>query len=212
MNKVYSIVLFAFLVFNIGTISGQSSEVRDLVEKMFNDVQNKDFESLLEITHPKVFEIVPKEQMLTLIKNMFEGNDEFSIELPENKPEYFISELFQGKENNLEYAFVNYDMSIKMTFNNQEFDEETKKMMKPMMKAQGMEIEFLSKNAMQVLMKDRLVIILKEEATKNKWVMVNYDADSPLFYQVISSDLLETAKEYKQNLMLETKKSEENSN
>lgn len=199
--------LIAFLPLSI---HAQQAEVKAMVDKMFADVLNKDFESLLNMTHPKVFDLVPKEQMLPIIKSTFEGNDEFSVELPKETPSYKISEVFKGKNNNLEYAFVTYDMAMNMTFKKQEFDEESKKMMIPIMKAQGMDVTFTSSNSMNVLMRDRLTIFLKEDATKNEWVVVNYDANSPLFYQVLSSDLLEAAKTYKQNLMLESKKKTEN--
>ena len=75
-----------------------------------------------------------------------------------------VTHLFKGAENNLEYAFVSYDMRMKMTFNNQEFDDESKEMMTSMMKAQGMDITFISNSTMDVLLKDSLTIMLKEDA------------------------------------------------
>jgi hypothetical protein len=96
-----------------------------------------------------------------------------------------------------------------MIFNNQEFKDEEKETMISMMNVQGMEVEFISNNSLKVFIKDNLTIILKEDSTDNKWVMINYNPDSPLTYQILSSSLLEKAKEYKQNLMLERKKKRE---
>ncbi len=204
-------ILFSLLVITALSSSHaqEKSVVEDLVNKMFVDVLNKDFDAIIDMTHPKVFDIAPKEQIKEVFKMTFEGNDEFSIEIFDKIPEYKVSEVFKGTANNLEYAFVSYDMRMKMTFNNQEFDDESKQMMTSMMSAQGMYVNFISDNTMDVLLKDSLTIMLKEDATNNQWVMVNYDADSPLFYQVVSSDLIEKAKEYKQNLMLESKKKSE---
>jgi hypothetical protein len=205
-------ILFSLsIIATLSTAHAQENKsvIKDLAHKMFVDVLNKDFDAIIDMTHPKVFDIAPKEQIREVFKMTFEGNDEFSIEIFDKIPEYKVSKIFKGAANNLEYAFVSYDMKMKMTFNNQEFDDESKKMMTSMMKAQGMDINFISDSAMDVLLKDSLTIMLKEDATNNQWVMVNYDADSPLFYQVVSSDLIEKAKEYKQNLMLESKRKSE---
>ncbi|WP_406683553.1 hypothetical protein N1F78_12800 [Seonamhaeicola sp. MEBiC1930] len=212
MNYILKFVLaFSFLLGSVNVISSQNSskDLSVLVDKMFSDVINKDFESLLDMTHPKVYDILPRAKMLSVIKMMFEGNEEYSIETAKEAPEYVVSEIYKGKSNNLEYAFVSYDMDMKMTFKSQEFDDEAIKMMTTMMKAQGMDVEFVSSNTLEAIVKNSMTILLKEDATEGKWVLLNYDADSPLFYQVVSSDLVEKAKKYKQDLMLVSKKQSE---
>jgi len=184
--------------------------IDSIAKQMFVDVNNKNFDAILEMTHPKVFDLVPKESMKTVIKSMFEGNDEFSIEIPNEIPDYKLSDVFSADEDNLEYAFLSYDMKMNMTFKGETFEDEAKEMMISMMKTKGMDVEFISDNTMKVLMRDRLTIILNDDNTEKKWVMINYDPDSPLFYQVLSSNLLEKAKEYNQDLMLESKKKREN--
>lgn len=205
-------LVFLLSIFSFGCFAQNVTEGNDnlaiLANQMFVDVNNKDFDAILDMMHPKVYEIVPKNQMKKVIKSMFEGTDEFVIEIPKEIPRYKISEVFKGNENNLEYGFVSYDMKMKMTFNNQEFDADSKNMMKTMMQAKGMDVTFISNNSLDVLMKDRLTILLKEDDTNNEWVMVNYDPDSPLSYKVLSSDVLEAAKDYSRGLMLERKKSE----
>lgn len=189
------------------TISAQQSteQINKIVKKMFVDINEKDYGAILEMTHPKVFEIVPKETMKKFLENMFEGNEEFSIEIPKMNPDYKLSEIFKGSKDNLEYAFVSYDMKMKMTFLNQEFDEETKQVMASMMKMKDMDVSFISNSSMDVFMKNRVTILLKDNSTENKWVMVNYDADSAFFHEILPKSLLEAAKDYKQNLMLESK-------
>lgn len=216
-QKLFKTVVFGLTLF-LGLSESVAQEdfnaelkyIDSLAQKMFIDINNKDFEAILDMTHPKVFEMYPKEEMKTFIKSMFEGNEEFSIEMPKIIPKYTLSKLFKSEENNLNYVFVSYDMPMKMTFNQQEFDDEGKKMMISMMSLQGMDVDFISNNALNVLMKDSVTIILKEDATFNKWVMVNYNPDSPLFYQIVSSEVMDEAKGYKQNLMLERKKNSEN--
>lgn len=215
MIKKNKILLFWFILLGCLTYSYaqetvNTREVETVAHKMFVDLNNLDYDAILDMTHPKVFDLVSKEQMKTLFMSMFEGNDEFSVEIPKTIPDYKVSDVYKGKENNLEYAFVSYDMSMKMTFNNQEFDDEGKEMMINMMKVQGMDVAFLSNSTMDVLMRDRVTILLKEDATENNWVMINYDPDSPITYQLLSTDLLEKTKQYRQNLLLDSKKKSDN--
>lgn len=208
------IVFILFLLIGVNSFgqdenSTDIAEVKVLTEKMFEDTNNRDFDALLDASHPKLFEIVSKEQMKQVLKSTLEGNEEYSIEIPKIEPVYKLSKVFEEENDNLKYVFISYEMKMKMTFNNQEFDNESKEMMKLMMEGKGIDVEFISKSSLKMLIKNSIVIALKESATDNKWVMINYDADSPIMYRLLPTFVLESAKKYKQNLMLESKKKTE---
>jgi hypothetical protein len=206
--KKYS---FNFLVcFLLTSVSGFSQELNEIANKMFVDMNNRDYDAILDMTHPKVFDIVSKEQMKTVLKSTLEGNSEFSIEIPKQTPEFKVSEVYKEEKDDLSYAFVTYDMTMKMTFHKQTFNDESKEMMKGVMQSKGMDVTFVSDNSMSVLMNNRMTIILKDTSTKGKWVMINYDPDSPLMDGILSKSLLETAKGYQQDLMLESKEKKQN--
>ncbi|PWG05277.1 hypothetical protein [Polaribacter aquimarinus] len=207
-SKILSLLSVFFLLISIKVYS-QNKELDVVAKQMFIDMNNRDFDAIVNMTYPKVFDFASKEQMKNLIKTVFEGNKEMSINIPKIIPVYKLSKIFKKEKNNLEYAFVSYDLKMKMTFHNIEFDDEKKKMMIPMMKAKGMFVKFISNNSMDVLMKDRITIILRDDSTKNKWTMMNYDPDSPLFYQMTPTPLIEAAKKYKQDLLLVSKKNSE---
>jgi len=211
ISKLLAAVLLIVMSFNISFAQDETAKVLDSISlKMFKDMNNKDYEAIIDMTHPKVFEIVPKENMLELIKSMFEGNEEFSIEIPNETPKYKVSEMYRDEESKTDFAFTSYDLKMKMTFNQQDFGEEEKEMMVKMMKIQDMDVKFISNNTLDVLMKNRLTILLKNEETNNNWSMLNYDQNSPLFFQLVATGVIEKSKEYHQNLMLENKKNEEN--
>ena len=219
VNKKYKLkVVFScfLLLMSAGVFAQDKSNVKalnkvsKLAKQMFVDMNNRDYDAILDMTHPKVFDIASREQMKTFFKGAFEGNEQFTIDIPKVIPEYKISKIFNNEKDSLEYAFVSYHLNTEMTFHNQEFDKEAQKMMISMMEAKGMKVEFISKNSMNVLMKDRITILLRDDSTENKWVMMNYDPDSPLSYQILPTSLLEIAKEYRQSLMLESKKKSEN--
>ena len=202
--KKYS---FSFIIcFLITSVSSFSQEINEIANKMFVDMNNRDYDAILDMTHPKVFDIVPKEQMKAVLKSTFEGSNEYSIDIPKQIPEFRVSKVYKEEKDNLSYAFITYDMTMTMTFHQQTFDAQTKEMMKGVMQAKDMDVTFTSDSSMSVLMNNRMTIIMKDTATENKWVMINYDPDSPLFYKILPSTLLETAKVYKQEIMLESKK------
>ena len=207
-RNALKVIVCSFLF--VTAIGFSQSEIDRLAKKMFVDMNNRDYDAILDMSHPKIFELVTKDQMKEVLKSTLEGNEQFSIEIPKIIPQYKISKIFKEDKDNLEYAFVSYDMSMNMTFKGQTFDEEAKKLMSSSMKAQGMDTEFLSDNTVKIIMNDRITVILKGDSTENKWVMMNYDAGSPLVYQIFSSSLLEAAKKYKENLLLESKKKREN--
>jgi len=212
-NKTRVLALSLIMLLTAMASFSQSDEdvlkhVDSLALKMFVDMNNRDYDAILEMTHPKVFEMVPKESLKDLFKTMFEGSEEFAIEIPQTIPDYKLSKVFTNDQDALKYVFVSYDMEMDMTFHNQEFDDEAKKLMVTMMSEKGMDITFKSNNSLDVIMNDRITIILKDNTTNEKWVMVNYDAGSPLFYQIVPASLLESAKTYSQNLLLQRKASE----
>lgn len=186
------------------------NEVEALTKKMFEDINNRDYDAILSASHPKIFEIVPKETMKTLFTSTLEGNEEFAIDIPNLNPDYKISEIFSSTQDSLKYTFVSYDMDMSMTFKKQEFGEEEKKIMINMMKAQGMDVVFTSNSSLDVSLRDKITIVLKGPSTDNRWVMMNYETNNPLIFQILPSSILENAKSYQSDLILERKKSEEN--
>lgn len=209
------IIFTLFIVFNLQGFSQEiTSEnnvkvLNGLAEKMFVDMNNRDYDAILDMTHPKVFDYASKDQMKTMFKSVFEGNEEFTVDIPKMVPNYKLSKVFTEETNHLEYAFISYDMSMKMTFKDQDFDDEGQTMMKSVMKSKGMDVDFLSNKVMNIIMNDRITIFMKDDTTANKWVMINYDPDSPLFYNIAPTSILEKGKLYNQDLLLERKKNSE---
>ena len=177
-----------------------------LTQQMFQNVMNLDYEGIFSMTHPKVFEIAPKETLREFLAASFEGSGEFKIELFDTTPEYQISTIFNDETSNSKYAFVSYNMDMKMTFIHESFDDNTKEIMQKMMNAEGIDVTFTSDNVLDATVNNSITIVLKNAETHDKWVMVNYDADSPLFYQVVPTSIIEKTKAYKQDLMLNNAK------
>ncbi|TCK69246.1 hypothetical protein DFQ05_0766 [Winogradskyella wandonensis] len=209
MKKNFKILLlllaFSSVVAN-SFAQTNNSELKELSDKMFQYTNDRDFDALLDMTYPKIFELVPKETMKTVFVSMFQGTEEMSVDLPKQNPEYVLSDIYKTENDSTDFAFLSYDMFMSMTFKKQEFDDEGKDMMIKMMKLQGMEASFENNSKVNVKAPNRLVIFIKNEDTKDEWKMLNYDPNSPIFADLLPVDVLEKSMDYYQKLQLESKK------
>ena len=204
-------MMISFLLITKANCFAQSNkkEVRKIVEQMFLDIQNENYKASVEMMHPKVFEIVPKEQMTAYLKASLAGNEEFKIEMSKEEPKYKISEIFKEATNNLEYAFVSYDLKMKMTILQEKIDEVGKERMRKVMKQQGVSAEFISDSVLNITKKDMITVVLKEDATQNKWVTTNFDGSTALMSAILSTETIAEGEKYKEKLRLEREKKNE---
>jgi hypothetical protein len=212
MNIVKLLITAIFLFTSTTSVYAQDDDSSKLLDsltvKMFKDFNKRDYDAIMDMTHPKIFDVVSKEAMIAGVKSQLEGNEDYSVSIPKQIPEYKLSSLHNDGENDTDYAFVVYDFKMSMTFKNKEFDAENKKMMKEMMALQGMEVEFVSNTTLNLNMLNRITILLNDESTNNKWAMVNYDKNAPFLLEVIPENIIEHVNEFNQELMTERKNKE----
>ena len=104
---------------------------KDFIE--YNDlILNQDFEKAMDFMLPEFFEIIPKNQMILLMKQVYNNPDlEFKADKPKDI-EYGKSKKIEGKY----YSEITYSYDIKMKFNNvdESKDEEQNKLNRNLMK------------------------------------------------------------------------------
>ena len=206
MKRVYnSLVVFLLYFISINSFS-QQNELKKITDEMFQFTNNRDFDALMDMTYPKVFEMVPKETMKNFFVSMFEGNDEVKIDLPKQNPGYEISDIYNDKSSKTDYAFLTYDMVMSMIFTNQSFNDEEKVIMIDALKVQSMEAKFETDKKINVFAPNRMIIFLKNETSKNKWSMLNYEVNSSEFDGFLPAPILEKAKTYYQDILSHSKK------
>lgn len=206
MKNFKIVFVLVFVLLSFSNVLAQREALVQLSDQMFEKTNERDFDALLDMTYPKIYDIVPKETMKNLFVSMFQGTEEVTIDIPKMTPKYILSENFKDDKSNTNFAFLTYDMQMTMTFKTQEFDDDSKEMMVKMMKAQGMDASFESNSKANVNAPDRMVIFISDELTNNEWKLLNYDPTSPIFSQLLPIDILEKAKNYHQNILLESKK------
>ncbi|AZB00573.1 hypothetical protein EG359_13510 [Chryseobacterium joostei] len=200
-------IFFAFLLICSGFLMAQSADQKKILEdsKAFMSLfEKKDYEGMLDLTHPAIFEKVDRKMMADSFNSLFEGNDEFKMELVETDKNIFsVSDVFTTQDNT-KYAFSTYLMKMKMIFLKESFDEDKKKMMLGMMEAQGMNAKFLNDTTLE-MSKQSMILALNDKSTGNTWKYLNYDEANPLYVSIVPVEVMKKAKEYYANLLIKQK-------
>ncbi|HBI01530.1 MAG TPA: hypothetical protein PLL09_03760 [Flavobacterium sp.] len=174
---------FLFLLINYLSFSQSIETLKSDCAKMYDATYNMDFEKILDYTHPKVFDIVDKETMLTVLDETFQ-NDKLRIRLVHPKTTFTFSEVkeIDGKK----ICVVEYPQAMRMIFENPLSEEEKNALeesLKTTMTSKKITFE-KDRNAFYIDGKD-IMIAVSEEATQNKWKLINYDKSQPQLLNMV---------------------------
>lgn len=204
MRKLFLSFLLICSVF----MMAQSADEKKILEdsqSFMSLLEKKDYDMMLDMTHPGIFEKMDKSTLSNSFKAMLEGNEEFKIEIINtDKNAFSVSQIFKTGDG-VKYAFVTYPMKMKMTFLKEKFDEEKKKMMLGMMEMQGMKAQFTNDSALE-MSKESMIIALNDKVTKGSWKYLNYDEANPLYVSVVPAEIMTKAKEYYADFLIKQKK------
>ncbi|SMC52910.1 hypothetical protein [Moheibacter sediminis] len=204
MNKICFIFIF-LISFAVTAQQKDKEQILKDSKSFITALEKKDYNHFLDLMYPTIFEYVNKEKFLELIKSVYEGNDEYSIEIIDaEKIKFTASDVFTDVPET-KYAFVSYPLSMKMIFLDQSFkDEEEKKMMKGLMELQGMKVEFINDNTIKIEMQS-MTIAINDKVTGNKWKYLNHEEDNPHRTMFVSATILKKAKDYYYDFILNQK-------
>ena len=199
-NNLLKIVALCCILLSGFSTFAQDAHLSKMVDQMFEATSNKDYDVMLDTTHPMLFEMMSRSELKKVLQSTFEGNDEFTVEMFKKAPIYTLSEIFIDEDKKAEYAFVVYDLPMTMIFHKEEFDEEGQAMMSAAFEQQNMEAEFVSANTINLIQRNAMNILIKDESTDNKWVIINYDQNlKMMFGHILPASVFEKAETYLQN-------------
>lgn len=204
MKKLFLTFLLICSVFTMAQSADEKKILEDS-QSFMTLLEKKDYDRMLDMTHPGIFEKMDKNTLSNTFKAMLEGNEDFKIEIINtDKNAFGISQIFKTGDD-VKYAFVTYPMKMKMTFLKEKFDEEKKKMMLGMMEMQGMKAQFINDSALE-MSKESMIIALNDKVTKGSWKYLNYDEANPLYVSVVPAEIMTKAKEYYADFLIKQKK------
>lgn len=107
-------LLLAFLVSAIASFAQKSFDpaLDKRVDEYFKFTRTIDIDKVMEYTHPRIFEIVPKEQLVAILEQGYD-NEAFSMAIDSIR---VINYSKPFREANIDYVKIDYAMKMNMKF------------------------------------------------------------------------------------------------
>lgn len=78
-----------------------------------NHFEQRNYDKIMDLTYPKIIEVVGKENFITAMKTLVEGNEEFQTKIHQPDFQSFeVSDIFKTQKGE-KYAFVSFPMEWK---------------------------------------------------------------------------------------------------
>ena len=154
-------------------------------QKMMDFTMSKNYSALMDLTYPKIFDIVPREQMIEILTNMMNG-DGFSITLLPAAPNFTFGDI--KNIDGAYYSVLGHDLAMKMAFT---IPMEDPEMMVGIFKSQLQTDDVTYDKAQNAftIKKRAQVIAIADASTNGKWTFVNNDG-SKLMNMLFSENVI----------------------
>lgn len=155
--------------------------------RMYKNTTAGKYEALLADTYPKIFEVVPKEKMLQVLKSTLQG-DGFVMDILDAEPNFKFGDV--KTVNGGFYTLVDHDLLIKMTFVEPLTGIEAKEMLKNLKTSMKTEEITFSPKFNSFTIKKRVdVIAISNSVTGGKWKFLNR-ANPVMMTKVLGEDVV----------------------
>jgi hypothetical protein len=181
---LFTLSILFFLVFS--TVAQNKEALKVEVEKMYEASYVLDYDAIINYTHPKLFDLIDKEQMTAVMQNLFE-NEAFRIRFVHPKVSFTYGE-FQ-KINGTDYCVINYDNAMRMSFEKKPSDEEIAEMKEKLLASKEYDKVTYEKDRNSFFIEGKSTLIgVLGEATENQWKFVNYSVSQSQLAKMILGD------------------------
>lgn len=194
MKKLF-IVLFVFC-FSLHSNSQEDSTLRARLSAFMNANDLMDFEKVMDYTYPKLFTLVPREQMIEVMNSSFD-NEEISIKIDSLKIDS-IYPVFTNAEGH--FAKVDYSMLMLMKLKAGEDstkEKEKNDVVIAALKDQYGEEKVIFNEAtgnIHIYVSTAMVAIRDQYA--KEWCFINFKKDDPMTEALLSKDVIDKVNSY----------------
>ena len=168
--KNYIITLF-ILGCSLTAFAQDKAALQTALDRFYKNTTAGQYEALLADTYPKIFEVIPKEQMLKKLQEMLNGPGYVLdvLDAPANFEFGEIKHVGKGY-----YCIVKHDMLMKMTFTEPIGEAESKEMIQQFKKSMKTDVVSFNQKTNSFTMKIRAdVIAISNTVTGGTWKFLN---------------------------------------
>ena len=181
------ILFFVFFLFQtIAVLAQDMASLKTEALKSYKASVNMNFDDIFATTYPKVFDIIPQDQMKMMFGQMME-NEQFSIKLVEVEPGFSFGEIkkIEGKT----FCFVDHNNVMLMKFKEPMADGESMvEIFKSSMNAEKVTYDKAS-NSFRIETRSTLIAVA-DDLTKNQWKFLNKDKENKMFSMLFDAKIV----------------------
>ncbi|MEW5676150.1 hypothetical protein ABGT15_07540 [Flavobacterium enshiense] len=185
MKLKFTLAVLLFVSF----LQAQSlSELQQDTKKVYDANYTMDFNTILDYTYPKVYDIVDKKTMYETLDKTFQ-NEEFGIRFVYPNPKFTFSDI--RKIDNQSFCVVSYHGAIRMKFEEKLDDQTSKRMLDAFqISMRGKKVSFEKDRNSFLIEGNNIMIAVTDTLTQNKWKFLNYDPNQIDFLNKIVSETI----------------------
>jgi hypothetical protein len=167
-------ILFLVALCSLSTLGQRDTSLQRRLGEYFVANKQLDFEKLMNYIYPKLFEIVPREQMIELFKSIF-GNPQMTVSM-DSMSVTGISESFNFK--GAEYKKVDYYVGMSLQFKDSTVLKDQDKLadiqerVKTSMSAEN--IKYVAENNSLAIDLKKIMFAVKDNP-RTQWMFVGYE-------------------------------------
>lgn len=192
------IIFFTLLLFTNCSLFAQdnndSEPIKNDFEAIINYTNNQEIGKILDMSYPRMFEIMPRDAMESMISSAMEKIG-VKVTYGNTDPNLRISKI--STIGDAQIVLGKYNQKMAMTFDNEQ--------MVDMIMSVGNKAYpdyTLEKSNSNTVVLDGVsyLLAIKDSYTDNAWKYINYSDNKSLLEQILSSDIFSAAEELKAEL------------
>lgn len=174
------------LLFTVTAIAQDKQSLQQKAREMYEVTVNNDYDKILDYTYPKIFELVPREQMKEILSSLF-NSPELEVTILDTPPEFTYGDI--KKINDGYYCLVQHNLSMKMVFAEKIAVDQQAVLVQGMKKAMATDkVTFDEKENAITIHKRAEMIAVSDSYTVNKWSFANNNKEQGNFMNMLFSE------------------------
>jgi len=178
-----------FLFIGIVTFAQSEEALKKGAKQMYEASYNLNFETVLDLTYPKIFDIASREQLGQILQNSF-LNEQFQIRLvfPEVTFKYGKIKEIEGKK----AVFITYVSAMRMTFEQKFYGNEAQEMLMGLKQSLPEKKVTFEPNTNSFFIEGTdAMLAISDNHTNKTWKFITYDkVQRPMLVQMLGENLL----------------------
>lgn len=183
-----NIVYLAILLCSF-SYAQNKQELEKNTQKMYDASYNMNFEDVLDLTYPKLFDIIPRDKMLEMLNKTFE-NETYTIRLVFVSPKFSFSEIKKIEDKTLDV--ITYTNAMRIKFEQKLTQEKADEIVKAYKETGAYTVINFEKDRNSFYIEGKSTLVgIADESTKQTWKFVNYDKRrAEMMNKIISENIL----------------------